>query len=445
MKRFARVAATLAIITPLAFTHAQVVAQQGATVAIPDSPAGKMLSAWLEAFNSVDSTKIAAYIRKNEPHKNVDNQVSFGLTARGFDLVSIEKNQPRHIEYVLKDHGRGTMGFGMLDVNDNGTAASVLMGMPPGARVADFKIDAAARAGAIEGAIAKLDESYVFPDVAKKMGEAVRGRLKRGEYDDVTNGLVFASKLTQDFQDVSHDKHLRVNFSPSPIPPAPATGSAPPPDAVARYQRQMESINCGFVRAEQLANNVGYLKFNMFADPDVCGATASAAMNFLANVDALVIDLRDNGGGDPAMVAYISSYLFSKRTHLNDLWTRRTNETKEYWTNADVSGKRLADDKPVFVLTSSRTFSGGEEFTNNLKVLKRATIVGETTGGGAHPVGGQRINDHFIIGVPFARAINPYTKTDWEGTGVEPDVKVTAPDALTTALELVAEKRNLKS
>ena len=207
----------------------------------------------------------------------------------------------------------------------------------------------------------------------------------------------------------------------------------------------MASINCGFVKAEQLANNVGYLKFNMFADPEVCGATASAAMNFLANTDALVIDLRDNGGGDPAMVTYISSYLFSKRTHLNDLWTRRTNETKEYWTNADVSGKRLADDKPVFVLTSSHTFSGGEEFTNNLKVLKRATIVGETTGGGAHPVAGQRINDHFIIGVPFARAINPITKTNWEGTGVEPDVKVPAADALTTALKLVAEKRNLKS
>ena len=445
MKRFARVAATLAIIAPLALTHAQAVAQQSAAVAIPDSPAGKMLSAWLEAFNSVDSTKIAAYIRKNEPHKNVDNQVSFGLTARGFDLVSIEKNQSRHLEYVLKERNRGVLAFGILDVNDNGSAASVLAAVPAGARVADFKIDAAARASAIEGAIAKLDESYVFPDVAKKMADAVRGRLKRGEYDDVTNGIAFAAKLTEHLQDVSHDKHLRVNFSAAVIPPAPATQSAPPPDAVARYRRQMESVNCGFVKAEQLANNVGYLKFNMFADPEVCGPTASAAMNFLANVDALVIDLRDNGGGDPAMVAYITSYLFSKRTHLNDLWTRRTNVTKEYWTDTSVSGKRLADDRPVFVLTSSRTFSGGEEFTNNLKALKRATIVGETTGGGAHPVAGQRINEHFIIGVPFARAINPITKTNWEGTGVEPDVKVPAPDALTTALKLILEKRNLKS
>jgi hypothetical protein len=441
MRRFTRVAISLAIVIPFALTSAQVVAQQSTTVAIPDSPAGKMLSAWLEAFNSVDSAKIAAYIRKNEPHKNVDNQVSFGLNSRGFDLVSIEKNQPRHLEYVLKDHSRGQLGLGQMDINDNGTAASILAGIPPGARVADYKIDAAARANAIEGAIAKLDESYVFPDVAKKMGEAVRARLKRGDYDDVTNGIAFAAKLTENFQEVSHDKHLRVNFSPGVIPPPPATASGPSPDELARFRRQLESINCGFVKAEQLANNVGYLKFNMFADPEVCGPTASAAMSFLANVDALVIDLRDNGGGDPAMVAYISSYLFSKRTHLNDLWTRRTNETREYWTNADVSGKRLPDDKPVFVLTSSRTFSGGEEFTNNLKVLKRATIVGETTGGGAHPVGGQRINDHFMIGVPFARAVNPITKTNWEGTGVEPDVKVPALDALSTALKLISEKR----
>ena len=447
MKRFAPVAATatLAIIAPLAFTQAQVVAQQSAAVAIPGSPAGKMLSAWLDAFNSVDSTKIAAYIRKNEPHKNVDNQVAFGLASRGFDVISIEKSQPRHLEYVLKDHGRGVFGFGILDVHDDGTAASVLTGMPPGVHTADFKIDAATRASVIEGAIAKLDESYVFPDVAAKMAEAVRGKLKRGEYDDVTNGLAFAAKLTDDFEAVSHDRHLRVSFFPLPLPPAPPPASAPSPDAVARYQRDMAAINCGFVKAEQLANNVGYLKFNMFANPDTCGPTASAAMNFLANTDALVIDLRDNGGGDPAMVAYISSYLFSKRTHLNDLWTRRTNETKEFWTNADVSGKRLPDDKPVFVLTSNRTFSGGEEFTNDLKTQKRATIVGETTGGGAHPVAGQRINDHFIIGVPFARAINPITKTDWEGTGVEPDVKVPAADALTTALKLIAERRNPKS
>jgi len=140
------------------------------------------------------------------------------------------------------------------------------------------------------------------------------------------------------------------------------------------------------------------------------------------------------------MVAYISSYLFSQRTHLNDLWNRRSGETEQFWTRDSVPGRRFGGDKPIYVLTSSRTFSGAEEFTYNLKSLKRATIVGETTGGGAHPVSGHRIDEHFIIGVPMARAINPITHTNWEGVGVEPDVKVPAAEALATAEKLAREK-----
>ena len=161
-------------------------------------------------------------------------------------------------------------------------------------------------------------------------------------------------------------------------------------------------------------------------------------MNFVAVSRALIVDLRENGGGSPAMVAYISSYLFDSRTHLNNLWTRRTDRIDEFWTR-DVSGRRFGGEKPVYVLTSSRTFSGAEEFSYNLKSLKRATIIGETTGGGAHPVSGHAIGDHFMMGVPFARAINPITKTNWEGTGVAADVKVPAADALTTALNLTRE------
>jgi C-terminal processing protease CtpA/Prc len=176
----------------------------------------------------------------------------------------------------------------------------------------------------------------------------------------------------------------------------------------------------------------------MFADPDICGPTATAAMNFLASSDALIVDLRQNGGGEPAMVALICSYLFDQPTHLNDLYERKGDTTAQYWTLPYVPGKRLAG-KPVFVLTSSRTFSGAEEFTYNLKNLKRATIVGETTGGGAHPVSGHKIDEHFSIGVPFARAINPISKTNWEGAGVEPDVKAPGAEALDVAKKLAME------
>src|SRR5207253_8430372 len=159
----------------------------------------------------------------------------------------------------------------------------------------------------------------------------------------------------------------------------------------------------------------------------------------LADTDALIIDLRDNGGGQPRMVAYIASYLFDKRMHLNDLYERRTNSTQEFWTR-DVPGRKFGGTKPVYLLTSKRTFSGAEEFSYDLQSLGRATIIGETTGGGAHPTQQFRIDDRFVIGVPFARAINPITKTNWEGGRVASDVRVPAADALETARRLITEK-----
>jgi C-terminal processing protease CtpA/Prc len=268
------------------------------------------------------------------------------------------------------------------------------------------------------------------------MAIAVRGRAKRGEYAAITDGNEFAKLLTEHFRDVSHDRHLFVNFSPTRLP---EDSSSPSPDAMARYRESMREANCAFEKVEHLNGNIGYLKFNGFSDPEVCAPTAIAAMNFLGNVDAIIFDLRQNSGGDPKMVALLCSYLFATNTHLNDLWTRKGDETEQFWTLPYVPGKRLPS-LPVYVLTSHRTFSGAEEFANNLKVLKRATIVGEVTGGGAHPVNGHRIDDRFTIGVPFARAINPVTKTNWEGVGVEPDVKVPADDALTTAQALAAKE-----
>jgi C-terminal processing protease CtpA/Prc len=179
--------------------------------------------------------------------------------------------------------------------------------------------------------------------------------------------------------------------------------------------------------------------------------TVAAAMSFVANTDALIFDVRQNGGGSPEMVALISSYLFGdKPVHLNSIYQREGNRTEDFFTKPTVLGKKYGD-KDVYVLTSNRTFSAAEEFTNNLKALKRATIVGETTGGGANPGGMFRLDEHFGIFVPTGRAINPITKTNWEGTGVKPDVEVSKELALKTAhlmaLNKVVEKtkeENLK-
>jgi len=413
---------------------------KAAAPTIPETPAGRTFKAWSEAFNSGDRELVGAYCRTYEPSKSVEDEMQFRGMTGGFDLLEIVKSEKLHLAILVKERHSETRAIGKLDVKD-GEPAEVtsfeLQAIPPGTSVSDldFKIDAATRARVISGTIAKLDEFYVFPEISKKMGDAVRARQKRGEYD--SDGDAFAKLLTDNFREVSHDKHLRVDFSPATMPERPE--GPPDADAIAQYRKEMERMNCGFDKMEILSGNVGYLKFDMFADPEVCGPTAVAAMSFLANVDAIIFDLRENGGGDPKMVALVSTYLFSKPTHLNDLWERKTDTIQQYWTLAYVPGKRL-DDKPAYVLTSKRTFSGAEEFSYNLKNLKRATIIGETSGGGAHPVSGHRIDDHFMIGVPFAKAINPISKTNWEGTGVEPDVKVPAADALATARKLAMEK-----
>jgi retinol-binding protein 3 len=416
-------------------------------VTIPETPAGRTLGAWLTAFNSGDKTQMEEYCKKYDSKQTADGMMGFRGMTGGFELLQILKSEPLHIEYLVKEKNSDTRAVGTTDVKDGNPAVVIeasLRALPAGADVSElvFKISAATRAKVIDAAIGQLNQNYVFPDVAKKMEEAVRTRQKKGEYDSISDGNAFAAKLTDDFQAVSHDKHLHVNYDPMKIPERP-DDAKPSPEEVERYHKQMESVNCGFEKVEHLGGNIGYLKFNFFGDPDVCGATATSAMNFLGNVDAIIFDLRENGGGDPKMVALISSYLFGEPTHLNDLWIRKDDSTQQFWTLPFVPGKRLVG-KPVYVLTSKQTFSGAEEFCYNLKNLKRATLIGETTGGGAHPVNGHRIDEHFMIGVPFARAINPISKTNWEGTGVEPDVKVAAADALTTAEKMAAEKKSTK-
>jgi hypothetical protein len=410
--------------------------------AIPDTPAGRTFSAWLAALNSGDSSQIAAYLKKYEPVRSVSEIMDLRGMSGGFDLQQIMKSQPTHLDAVLAGHRDPAPVLASLDVKNAdpaGVTRFMLRRLPPGTSAAaiDTRIDAATRRRVVDSAIADLDAFYVAPAVAKKMDEALRAHEKHGDYDTVTDGSRFADVLTANLQDVSHDRHLRVGFSPVPLPPPPDTTHGRP-DIPPDFRRMLEQSNCEFDKVEVLPGNIGYLKLDAFGPPEICAPTATAAMNFLANTDAIIFDLRENHGGDPTMVQFICSYLFDQPTHLNDLWTRRDSSTRQFWTLPSVPGTRLVG-KPAYVLTSKMTFSGGEEFTYDLKNLKRATIVGETTGGGAHPVSGHRIDDRFQIGVPFATAVSPVTHTSWEGTGVVPDVKVPADSALATAEKLAAD------
>jgi hypothetical protein len=406
---------------------------------IPDTPAGKVLRAWLDAFNSGDRSKMEAYIKIYDPQKSVEPMMGFHSQTGGFDLLAIESSEPLLIKFRVKEKASPTIGIGSIQLKSDNSGVVDSFGLraiPPGAVVENIKVDAAERQRVIDGMVKNLNEFYVYPDLAQKMADAVRASQKGGDYDAITDPDAFANRLTKNLQSVSHDKHLGVNYSAVKVPP---DEDKPSPEQEAQFRKMLERTNCTFQKVEILPRNIGYLKFNAFPDPTFCGATVVAAMNFLAHVDAIIFDLRENGGGDPRMVQMVSSYLFDKPTHLNDLYNRKEDFTTQYWTLPYVPGATLAD-KPAFVLTSNSTFSGAEEFTYNLKNLKRAIIVGETTGGGAHPVAGHRIDDHFMIGVPFARAVNPISKKNWEGTGVEPDVSVKAADALGKAEELAASK-----
>ena len=319
---------------------------------------------------------------------------------------------------------------------------SQLRGLQPnkqdagGVNVEDVKLDASSRRRLIDALIAILKQYYIDADIARKMADALLAHEKSGEDDAVTTGESFAGLLTRQMQDVSRDRHLAVDYSRSKIPEGPA---GPPPEVIAEYREYMEKSNCTFEKVEILSRNIGYVKLNSFPDPSICQTRAAAAMAKLNDVDAIIFDLRGNRGGDPKMVALIAAYLFDHPTHLTDIYNRAENSTQQSWTQSPVTGNKLGD-KPAFVLTSAWTFSGAEEFCYDLKMLKRATLVGETTGGGAHMTDAHRIDDHFRIFVPQAKPINPISRTDWEGTGVEPDVKVKAADALDTAEKLAMKK-----
>jgi len=303
----------------------------------------------------------------------------------------------------------------------------------------DKMIDAATRIAVIDTLLKELNDGYVFPETAKRMEADIRARITAKEYDSITSAQAFAKKLTDDLQTVSKDKHLRVRYSHTSIPMR--TDRNEPTEAERDQARWMNKrINYGFERVERLNGNIGYIDLRNFNDHEGGAETVAAAMAFLQNTEALIFDLRQNGGGNPFMIALISSYLFGdKPVHLNDMFWRKSGKTDEFWTKPELAKVKFAN-KDIYVLTSNYTFSGAEEFSYNLKNLNRATIIGETTGGGAHPGGVVRLHDHFGVFIPVGRAINPISKTNWEGTGVEPDIKAPKDQALKIAYLMALNK-----
>ncbi|MQA37853.1 hypothetical protein GEV02_06805 [Rugamonas sp. FT29W] len=297
-------------------------------------------------------------------------------------------------------------------------------------------LSAADKAAAVDLLAQRLSDKYVFADEGSKMAAAVRDHLLKGDYEKAATGAEFAGLLTTHIQAAHPDKHLSIRYALNAPPdrPRPSLNQGMPAEMRQRITDMGQYLNFAFEKVERLPGNIMYLKLNGFFEADIGKAAATAAMNLAANGNAMIIDLRENRGGDPRMVAHVASYLLGDhKVHLSDIYFRAENETNSFWSDPAVPGARFGADKPVYVLTSGETFSAAEDFTYNLQAIKRITVVGETTGGGAHPVQPFRIDPNLVAMIPVGRSINLITKGDWEGSGVKPDVAVAADKAMTKA------------
>ena len=279
-----------------------------------------------------------------------------------------------------------------------------------------------------------LLETYIDLDIAKEMSSVIKLNVKSKKYKSVSDSKEFSKILTQDLQKVSKDLHLKVNFEPKRI----AQKKRVMPEGMKLKREKMMAmrmaeVNYGFTEIKVLNGNIGYLNLRMFADIKYAKNAATAAMSFLSNTNAMIIDLRTNGGGVPSMMQLLSSYFTeAKPVLLSDFYERKTNEKTQLFTFETIEGKRLTN-TPLYILTSKNTFSAAEAFTYSLKHLNKAVVVGEVTKGGANRTKRVNLNTNFSVSVPYIKAIHPVTNSNWEGIGVKPTIKSSNKDAFVVA------------
>lgn len=304
-------------------------------------------------------------------------------------------------------------------------------------------VDSAMRQQAIASLVTQVSAHYVFPEKAKQIETLLRRRQRNGDYDAISNGDQLAKILTDDMASVAGDPHMRVDFSPEVLPPQrPRKSGLPALGPIGWIDRiGMKIGKFGVEKVEHLPSNIGYLELSAFPWPELTEQKYAAAMDKLADTDAMIIDLRDNGGGMPTSVTLLISYFVDQRTRLNGIWWRDTGLTEQLWTEDKLAGKRYGAQRKVAILIGPETRSAAEDFAYTMQALKRATLVGARTWGGAHPTAGYRLGDHFMGRIPYARTISPITGTNWEGVGVIPDIAAAPADALNVAKAHLAKQR----
>jgi hypothetical protein len=293
-------------------------------------------------------------------------------------------------------------------------------------------------AAIIDQSSKELARHYVFPEIGEQLSALIAQRSADGHYAQAGDAAQLSALVTTDLQSINDDRHLRLKYHQEELPDLPSHDMM-----VAQARRDAARQMGGIGTVARLAGNVALLELGplLFA-PDIAGDSQVAAMNLVASAQGLILDVRGLFGGSPEAVMLLCSYLFDGApVHLNDMYHRDGDVTTQSWTMPFVPGNRYGGTKPIAVVTSAATFSGGEELSYDLQQLGRATVVGERTGGGAHPRIGVRVHPHLELTVPTGRAINPVTGTNWEGTGVVPDIEVAASQAVPVALDVVTGRR----
>jgi hypothetical protein len=305
-------------------------------------------------------------------------------------------------------------------------AALTLLATPAVAR--DFTAEE--QAEVLRAAAALIEQRYV--DAGK--GQEIAGQIRRlaRERRTAMEGEAFADAVTEQIRTLTGDGHLGLSYSDAPIPEVSGDRTFAAAEMEKWYGAQ---VNHGVEKIERLDSNVMLLDLRVFPPPAMGADVFAAAMTVVAQGDALIIDLRENGGGAET-ADFLTGYFIEGGSPLAGKYDRPSN-TRSYASSPTwVPGRRFGTTKPLFILTSRRTFSAAEAFAYNLQALGRAIVVGEVTGRGAHPFEYRRVHPHFAVDLPEAKSIHPLTGTNWQGTGVKPDVAVPADQALNKALEL---------
>jgi C-terminal processing protease CtpA/Prc len=318
-----------------------------------------------------------------------------------------------------------------------GLMFSMLLSLPAFAAEVAL-LNGADRAAIVQTLVAKIGVNYIDPEVAERVGRALASKQANGGYASAASAQALSEALAKDLREFSGDQHFGAGVYQG-FREFSATSDLPSRAKMEEWRERSARRGYDIQKIERLPGNVGYIELRAFGGPEFVGQAYTSAMQLMSGTDALIVDLRRNGGGSPASVAYLMSHFFplGDERHLIDMYNRPENTTQQYWTVPTVAQRY---DKPVYVLTSARTFSGGEDFAYGMQVQKRGTLIGETTGGGSNPVGWYSVGNDIAVAIPTSRATNFVTKTNWEHVGVKPDIAVPAAQALQTAHVAILHK-----